>query len=87
MGTFIYEWDAEAGWITTTINGQGPFYFVRARVSVAGTSTLGANGRFSTLDVTRYFRQDLNRIVSSTGVTTTVPWNINVLAKFDPLND
>lgn len=86
-GEFIYEWDAEAGWSTTTINSQGPFYYVRARVSVAGTSTAGATGRFTTLDVTKYFRQDLRRTITSSGLTTTVPWNINTLAQFDPNND
>jgi len=87
VGEFIYEFDAEAGWIVTTINSQGPFYYVRARVSVAGTSTLGAAGRFATLDVTKYFRQDLKREVLPAGLTTTVPWNINSLALFDPAND
>jgi hypothetical protein len=87
LGNFIYEFDAEAGWITTTINSQGPFYYVRARVSGAGTSTNGARGRFSTLDVTKYLRQDLEREVLPAGLTTTVPWNINTIAKFDPLND
>ena len=27
------------GWATTTVNSQGPFFYVRARVSVAGTHT------------------------------------------------
>jgi hypothetical protein len=86
-GEFIYEFNAEGSWSTTTVNGQGPFYYVRARVSVAGTSTNGANGRFATLDVTKYFRQDLNREITASGLVTTVPWNVNTLAKFDPLND
>jgi len=87
LGEHIYEFDAEAGWVTTTINGQGPFFYVRARVSVAGTSTNGARGRFSTLDVTKFLRQDLKREVLPAGVTTTVPWNENVIALFDPAND
>ena len=86
-GTFIYEFDAEGSWDTTTVNSQGPFYYIRARVSVAGTSTAGANGRFATLDVTKYFRQDLKRTVEDTGLSAVVPWNENALAKFDPLND
>ena len=32
---FTLPWD----WTTTTINSQGPYYYVRARVSTAGTST------------------------------------------------
>lgn len=87
VGNFIYEFDAEGSWAQTTVNSQGPFYYVRARVSGAGTSTLGAAGRFSTLDVTKYLRQDLEREVLPDGLTTTVPWNINTIAKFDPLND
>jgi hypothetical protein len=87
LGEHVYEFDAEAGWIVTTINGQGPFYYIRARVSGAGTSTNGARGRFSTLDVTKFFRQDLNREITASGLVTTVPWNINSLALFDPAND
>ena len=87
VGEHIYEFDAEGSWAQSTENGQGPFYFVRARVSVAGTSTNGARGRFSTLDVTKYFRQDLNREITASGLITSVPWNINSLAKFDPFND
>lgn len=87
VGEFIYEWDAEAGWAVTTINSQGPFFYVRARVSGAGTSTNGATGRFTTLDVTKFFRQDLKREITATGLTTSVPWNVNTLALFDPLND
>lgn len=86
-GEFIYEWNVEAGWSTSTENGQGPFYYIRARVTGAGTSTNGARGRFSTLDVTKFFRQDLNREITASGLETTVPWTINSLALFDPLND
>ena len=39
-GTSTYEvaWDLPADWAKTTVNSQGPFYYVRARVTTAGTS-------------------------------------------------
>jgi len=33
------SWTLPTDWATTTVNSQGPFYYVRARVSTAGTTT------------------------------------------------
>jgi hypothetical protein len=32
-------WDLPSDWAQTTVNSQGPFYYVRARVTTVGTST------------------------------------------------
>ena len=34
------RWDPPVDWATTTVNGQGPFYYVRARVTTAGSPVL-----------------------------------------------
>ncbi len=42
-GTNTVKFTVPSDWATTTVNSQGPFYYIRARVSSAGTSTaLGA---------------------------------------------
>lgn len=43
-GSNSVVWTLPTDWATTTVNTQGPFYYVRARVATAGTSTaLGAS--------------------------------------------
>lgn len=41
-GTYSISWDIPTDWATTTVNSQGPFYYVRARCNAAATS--GATG-------------------------------------------
>jgi hypothetical protein len=38
-GSNEVTWIPPSDWATTTVNSQGPFYYVRARVSAAGTTT------------------------------------------------
>lgn len=37
--TQTVQWTRPTNWATTTVNSQGPFYYVRARVTTAGTTT------------------------------------------------
>lgn len=41
-GVNFVGWTIPSDWKPTTINGQGPFYFIRARLTTAGTQALGA---------------------------------------------
>jgi len=44
VGTRIFKFAVPGSWATTTINSQGPFYFIRARLSVAGTAVVASSG-------------------------------------------
>jgi hypothetical protein len=89
-GTNIVSFTAPGDMATTTINGQGPFYFVRAAYT-AGTVTITPLGRGATLDVTRYLpippTGELVRTITSDGLTATLSQAVDSIAKFDPLND
>lgn len=37
-GVGVVSWTRPTDWATTTVNAQGPFYYVRARVTTAGTT-------------------------------------------------
>jgi hypothetical protein len=90
LGTNIVSFTLPGDWATTTINSQGPFYFIRAAYT-AGTVTITPLGRSSTLDVTRYLpippTGELIRTITSDGLTATLSQAVDSIAKFDPLND
>ena len=90
LGSNIVSFTAPGDMATTTINGQGPFYFVRAAYT-AGTVTITPLGRGATLDVTRYLpippTGELVRTITSDGLTATLSQAVDSIAKFDPLND
>ncbi len=83
-GIFEYEWNTPGNWATTTVNLRGPYYYIRARVSTAGTSTNGARGRKVTLDSTRYLPFVLNTQITSAGLNVVAVWNEDTIAKFSP---
>jgi len=89
-GSNIVSWTAPGDWATTTINSQGPFFFVRALVGSV-SSPNQALGRSATLDVTRYLpippTGELVRTITSSGLTATLSQAVDSIAKFDPLND
>ncbi len=71
----------------TTVNGQGPFYYVRSRLADS-TNSNQTRGRTITIDATRYlaFPQEgvAVRTIISTGLAETIPWTIDSISKFDP---
>ena len=89
-GTNIVSFTLPGDWVTTTVNSQGPFYFVRAAYT-AGTVTITPLGKSSTLDVTRYLpippTGELVRTITSAGLAATLSQAVDSIAKFDPLND
>lgn len=72
-------------WSTTTVNGQGPYYYVRARVSAVASPTQ-ALGRWSSLDVTRYLpippQGVLQRTITSSGLTATLTQAVDSISTF-----
>ena len=75
-GDNIVSWTAPGDWADTTVNSQGPFKYVRARVSAIGGAPTGALGRQCQLDVTRYLpippSGNLVRTITSAGLTATL---------------
>lgn len=85
-GESVVSWDAPGDWATSTENSQGPFFYVRARLTTLGSANQ-TRARKITVDATRYlpFPQsgDAIRTITSTGLTETVPWVVDSIAKFE----
>jgi hypothetical protein len=90
LGTNIVSFTLPGDWVTSTINSQGPFYYIRAAYT-AGTVTVTPLGRGATLDVTRYLpippTGELVRTITSAGLTATLSQAVDSIAQFDPTND
>jgi len=83
LGENIVSWTLPAGQAKNTINGQGPFFFIRFRY-LSGSPTIGALGRKATLDVTRYLPFTQDRTIISTGLDVVASWVEDTIAKFTP---
>jgi hypothetical protein len=81
-GENIVSWTTPASWATTTVNSQGPFYYVRARLSVVGTITTVPVGRKATIDATRYLPYVRERQFESTGLSDVANWVPDSVSKF-----
>lgn len=75
-------WDIPSGWDTTTINSQGPFYFIRARISSFTSSTTFPLGRKVNLDVDKYIAFTADREITSTGLTVVAAWVLDTISTF-----
>ena len=83
LGVSLITWSLPGDWATTTVNSQGPLYYVRVRLSVVGTITTVPVGRRATLDTTRYLPYDASReIVTGTGLSDIASWNEDTISKF-----
>ena len=77
-------WTIPGDWATSTINSQGPFYYVRLAYT-AGTVTITPLARRAQLDVTRYlpFPQiPTTFTVLSTGLTVVAQWVEDKISNF-----
>jgi hypothetical protein len=82
LGRNTVSFTIPGDWITRTLNGQGPFFYVRAAYT-AGSVTITPLAKKVTLDITRFIATgDQPRTISSTGVTTTVPWVPDTISEF-----
>lgn len=81
-GEATVSWTMPGDWATTTINSQGPYYYVRAAYT-SGTVTQSPVARKCTLDVQKYipFTQD-RTVTNPAGVTVTVPWREDKIGSF-----
>ena len=84
-GDNIVSWTAPSDWADTTVNSQGPFKYVRARVSAIGGGPTGAQARQCQLDVTRYLpippTGDLVRTITSSGLTATLAQAVDSISR------
>jgi hypothetical protein len=85
-GLNYVTWTQPADWATTTVNGQGPYYYLRARVAGVGGTPNQALGRWSSLDVTRYLpippSGNLQRTITNTGLTVTLSQAEDTISTF-----
>jgi len=79
-------WTQPTDWATSTENSQGPYYYLRARVSAVGGTPNQALGRWSSLDVTRYLpippQGVLQRTITSSGLTATLTQAVDTISTF-----
>lgn len=85
-GLNTVTWTQPGNWATTTVNSQGPYYYLRGRVSAVGGTPNQAQGRWSSLDVTRYLpippQGELQRTITSTGLTATLTQQEDTISTF-----
>jgi len=82
LGENIVSWTVPGDWVTRTDNGQGPFKYVRFRLSATTTVTTVPVGGRVTLDTTRFLPYDEIRTVLTTGLTDNVNWVFDTISKF-----
>lgn len=78
-------WTMPGNWATTTINSQGPFYYVRARFT-AGSFTTSPQARQCVLDATRYLPFPLDAdstfTIGAAGLSVQAVWTEDIIAQF-----
>ncbi len=71
------EFTAPSDWVTTTINSQGPFFYIRFRVTTGGGSQPQGE-RITLNETTKYLPfEGSTTIESGTGATTTAVWIVD----------
>lgn len=81
VGENTVSYTLPGDWATTTVNSQGPYYFVRTRLSSVASGT-GPLGRKCKLDVTRYLPFVQNNTITSSGLSTVASWAVDSIAIF-----
>ena len=85
-GEKIIDWLMPSNWATTTINSQGPFYYVRIRLVSFTTITTAPIGSNASLDVTRYLPYDADReILTGSGLADFAAWQKDTVSQLSPL--
>lgn len=74
LGWNTVTFTAPSDWVTTSFNGQGPYFYVRARVTTGGGTQPFAEN--ITLNETEKYLpfNGIGTIAASTGLTTTAVW-------------
>lgn len=84
LGENKITWTVSGDWVASTVNGQGPFFFIRLAYS-AGSVTVTPLGRRATLDVTRYLPfPQIPAIftITSAGLTVVAQWIEDKISNF-----
>jgi hypothetical protein len=81
-GPNIVSWTVPGNWATTSVNSQGPLYYVRYRVTAVSGQTTDPLGRKCALDVTRYLPYRRARTVTATGITDVASWQQDAVSQF-----
>lgn len=85
-GLNYVTWTLPGNWATTTVNSQGPYYYVRAVVTAVGGTPNQALGRWCSLDVTRYLPIPpsgvLERTITNAGLTATLSQAVDSISTF-----
>lgn len=83
-GDNVVSFTVPGDWATTTINGQGPLFYIRARLSSLGSITTAPVGRRVTLDTQRFLPYAANRtVVSGTGLVDSAAWTQDNISQFE----
>lgn len=81
LGESVISWTIPGDWATTTINSQGPYFYIRAAYT-AGSVTITPLGRKVTFDVTKYLAFVQTNTIVSTGLSVKAVWVEDTIAQF-----
>ncbi len=77
----IVSWTIPGDWATETINSQGPYYYVRGRISSVSSPTQ-ALGDKVTLAVTRYRPFTTTATITNDGLSVRADWIVDPIGQF-----
>lgn len=78
----VVSWTMPGDWTDKTVNSQGPYKYVRARVSAYTSITTQPKGRWCKLDVKRYLPFTQDRYITSSGLTVVANWVEDTISEF-----
>lgn len=82
FGINTVSWTDPSGWATTSVNSQGPYYYIRARQNGPTLGSTQPLGRKVKLDVTRYLPFTQNNTVTSNGLSVVAVWIEDTISTF-----
>lgn len=80
-GFCIISYTMPSDWTTVSVNSQGPYYYIRSRLSTAGTITQAPIGASVQLDVTRYLPYNAERTITSSGLSDIATWTRDTISQ------
>lgn len=78
-GTHDISFTKPTDWSTTSVNSQGPYYYVRARVT-AGTGTQPKAEHINLYKTTKYLPYTINATITGSGLTIPATWQVDLNA-------
>lgn len=82
LGVNTVSWTDPTGWATTSVNSQGPYYYVRARQNSLSLGINQPKGRKVKLDVTRYLPFTQNNTITNSGLSVVAVWIEDTISTF-----